>query len=83
MGLSARVLLDIDEEAHRALTKHGRHSIHHPDSSVLERLAALTEEVGEVAKALTYDGGGGLRDELIQLAASAAGWAQHLPEDPI
>ena len=43
------------------------------------RLAALMEEVGEVARAV-HDGpaGGDLRAELIQVAAVAVGWVEGL-----
>lgn len=44
-----------------------------------ERLAILMEEVGEVARELTYDSGGNkdkIVRELIQVAAMAAGWAE-------
>lgn len=45
-----------------------------PDCPVHLRLAALMEEVGEVARAV-HDGGD-LRTELIQVAAVAASWAE-------
>jgi NTP pyrophosphatase (non-canonical NTP hydrolase) len=52
-----------------------------------DRLAILVEEVGEVAHELTYDQGGPgvgrydrdkLVKELIQVAAMAASWIEHL-----
>lgn len=47
----------------------------------LRRLATLTEEVGEVGRALTYDKdhAGALRKELIQVATMAVAWASILP----
>ena len=56
----------------------------HAWQSGYQRLAILVEEVGEVAHELTYDQGGrdGRRDELvkelIQVAAMAASWIEHL-----
>jgi NTP pyrophosphatase (non-canonical NTP hydrolase) len=45
-----------------------------------ERLAILVEEVGEVAHAMTYDGGDGdgeaLVGELLQVAAMALAWVE-------
>jgi NTP pyrophosphatase (non-canonical NTP hydrolase) len=45
-----------------------------------QRVAALVEELGEVARALTYDQdhAGDLTTELTQLAALAAAWATRL-----
>ena len=46
------------------------------------KLVVLVEEVGEVARAMTYDNGdrGQLVRELLQVAAVAAGWAQALDQ---
>jgi hypothetical protein len=46
-----------------------------PDCPDVLRLAALMEEVGEVARIL-HDGEGDLRAELIQVAGVAASWAE-------
>ena len=53
------------------------------DSANLRRLATLVEETGEVGRALTYDKdhSGGLRKELIQVAAMAVAWASILGEE--
>jgi hypothetical protein len=72
-----RVLQLVEVEWVRASGKHPGHT---PDSSSttdLNRLATLTEELGEVARCLTYDRdhAGDLRKELIQVAAMAASWA--------
>ncbi len=40
------------------------------------KLAVLTEEVGEVAKALLEHDREGLRDELVQVAAVAVAWLE-------
>ncbi len=51
-----------------------------------QRLAALVEELGEVARALTYDAsteaghGGDLATEVTQVGALAAAWALHVLE---
>ncbi len=70
----AREILRARDAAHR---KHG-----HTEGGSMERmnfnrpawLAILVEEVGEVARALTYDGKGDLRAELIDIAAVATAW---------
>jgi hypothetical protein len=46
------------------------------------RLAALVEEVGEVARAM-HDGTDGLEDELVQVAAVAVAWLQGIRPEPI
>ena len=77
--ISSNVLSDICSEQQRAIAKHGveRSAISRtePDSG---KLSILGEEFGEVCSALTYDGNEGdqhLYDELIQVAAVAAAWA--------
>lgn len=81
--LSKKILVDVDTEALRGYCIHG------PDEwsgsrerGHLEKLPILMEEVGEVANALTYDGprdsAAVLRDELIQVAAVAAAWADSI-----
>ena len=85
--LSDLTLSAIQAEATRAHLKHGEHSMLGPRYSSGDRLAILVEEVGEVARELTYDHGGagsgdGRRDELvkelIQVAAMAASWVEYL-----
>lgn len=56
-------------------------SIFDPNMPTLQKLAALMEEVGEVARALTYDGDEGkehLVKELIQVANVALTWVEAL-----
>lgn len=48
-----------------------------PDCPNILRLAALMEEVGEVARAI-HDSDPNLRNELIQVAGVAAAWAEAL-----
>lgn len=82
--LSDITLAAIQAEATRAHLKHGQDSMLGPEQTSGQRLAILVEEVGEVAHELTYDQGGrdGRRDELvkelIQVAAMAASWVEHL-----
>lgn len=79
-------ILLVGEEANRAHQKHGPSggSILRPDTPTLTKLAALVEEVGEVARLLTYDGAG-TRDrlyaELKQVAAVAVTWMDSLDVD--
>jgi hypothetical protein len=66
---------DVYDEMTRAISKHGlEQTPANPNMSDLEKFVILSEEVGEVARALTYDEGGDvehLRKELIQVAAMA------------
>lgn len=63
-------------EAHR---KHGSNSLESLPGDDPKWLPVLVEEVGEVARALTYDGNKEeLRKELIQVAAVASAWADKL-----
>jgi hypothetical protein len=80
------VIAEVRDEYLRAKVKHGEHTLDGSLSNDLLRLAALTEEVGEVASLLTYDGSVGsdlevaksLRAELIQVASVALTWASIL-----
>lgn len=74
------VLMNLENEARAAETKHGRDKtlfsyqipLHH-------KLAVLLEEVGEVGKCLTYDGDINTLDkELLQVANLALAWYQSL-----
>lgn len=80
--LSPGVLQALKNEALRAHLKHGPHggSLLDPALGPLSRLAALMEEVGEVAHCLTYDGEDAvqLHKELIQVANVAMTWAQSI-----
>jgi hypothetical protein len=66
----------VGQEVRRAYEKHGSDSMLEPGKDDGTRLAILVEEVGEVARALTYDEGDGanLREELVQVAAMAVSW---------
>jgi hypothetical protein len=71
--------------ASAAEAKHGRNSIESLTAHHSDWLAILTEEIGEVAHALTYDAHeepGNLVHELIQVAVVAASWAQALDDEP-
>ncbi len=71
----------IREEVERAHRMHGDMSLLNPDLDVGLKLAALMEEVGEVAHECTYDSCGhteALIFELVQVACVAASWAQSL-----
>lgn len=43
------------------------------------KVAVLTEEVGEVARAMLDGDGEGLRRELVQVAAVAVAWLEMMP----
>lgn len=81
--LSELTLSAVSAEAIRAHIKHRDRggSILDPTMSTEKKLAALGEELGEVCRALTYDGDQGrdhLVKELIQLASVALTWVQCL-----
>lgn len=68
---------DLEEEIHSAIIKHGIHQT--PLSDRMgegEKFVILVEEIGEVARAMTYDEGDDeeLREELLQVAAMAYAW---------
>ena len=82
---AARVALaaafdDVAAEYVRAKQKHGDMTLDGARCTDLNRLAALVEEVGETARAMTYDKdhAGDLRKELIQVANVALTWASIL-----
>jgi hypothetical protein len=79
------ILREVMTEYDRAKAKHGEHTLDGAASNDLLRLAALVEEVGEVAHELTYDQYGlpaeraaRLKKELIQVMNVAATWASIL-----
>lgn len=83
--LSGITLSAVQAEATRAHLRHGEHSMLGPNYTSGDRLAILVEEVGEVAHELTYDQDGDrdkLVKELIQVAAMALTWVEHLEGDP-
>lgn len=63
-----------------AIAKHGDYTPLHSNMPHGEKLTILVEEVGEVARAMTYDEGNrdALTKELLQTAAMALSWAQSL-----
>jgi hypothetical protein len=65
------------EAAH---AKHGDNSIEAEAGDSPRWLAILVEEVGEVANALTYDTGGDLRAELMDVMAVASAWVAALDD---
>jgi hypothetical protein len=68
------------EEYDLACLKHAGMTLDAEGPTDEQRVAALVEELGEVARALTYDKdhAGDLTTELTQLAALAAAWATRL-----
>lgn len=70
----------IDAEFARAYAKHSGKTPRSWSVGDATSLIVLVEEVGEVARALTYDEGDQeqLVAELIQVAAMAAAWAERL-----
>jgi hypothetical protein len=71
---------DLLIEYRRARAKHGAYSLDGSEINDRQRIAALVEEVGEVARLLTYDHDGPdseteLYRELIQVANVAVTWA--------
>lgn len=73
---------DIEDEIARAIEKHGVDQTPlNPSMAMHEKFIILVEEVGEVARAMTYDEGGSaakLYEELIQVATMSAAMAQSL-----
>jgi hypothetical protein len=76
------VLQEVGHEVMDSVHKHGAESMlaGQPDGVAL---GILVEEVGEVARALTYDEGDRdeLREELIQVAAMATAWVVALDSE--
>ena len=73
----------VHAEIIRAQVKHGwRNTPLNPERTDEANLPVLVEEVGEVAKAMTYDNSDSdlLVKELIQVAAMALAWAQAVDE---
>ena len=85
--LSGLTLSAVQAEALRAVLRHADHSMLGSAVTESDRLAILAEEVGEVARELNEDRlgnltGGDWRErrvkELIQVAAMALTWVEHL-----
>lgn len=70
----------IDGEFARAFKKHDGRTPRSHSVGDHESLIVLVEEVGEVARAMTYDEGSddALYAELIQVATMAAAWAERI-----
>ena len=74
----------VDAERSRQLVKWGRPhpwgwgDCSSPHVTDLTKMAVLTEEVGEVARALLDGHDDGMRDELVQVAAVAVAWLESL-----
>ena len=73
-SISNTVAEAVDEERFRQRQKFGDHQMR--SISPERALAILTEEVGEVARAILE--GGNLREELIHTAAVAIAWIEDL-----
>ena len=69
----------LQAEMNRAIRKHGIENTPLRQTDHFN-LAVLVEEVGEVARAMTYDEGSdaSLYDELVQVAAMALAFAQNV-----
>lgn len=78
MNLLDKALTDVVSERHRQDRKFND-SPYWPDNFGV-KLSILTEEVGEVAKAILENGESSdeLRDELIQVAAVAVKWVESI-----
>lgn len=78
--LTRRTLSDLEKACDHAIRKHGwERTPFNPDLDRGMKLAILTEEVGEVARAMCD--GTALRGELVQVAAMALSWAQSLEDE--
>ena len=79
MHLSRLTLDAVEAEYVRAHCKHSGHTPKSHHMSDGERLAILVEEVGEVARAITYDNGDidNLVHELTQVTAMGAAWLEY------
>lgn len=76
----------VDAELVRACNKHGVHRT--PLNSRMSnrsKLVILIEEVGEVARAMTYDefDASKLYSELIEVSAMSAAWAQSMKKEGV
>lgn len=72
---------EVLQARHAAHAKHGRNSIEAMAVTGPAMLVILTEELGEVAHALTYDGPTDeLRAELIDVLAVASAWVDKLDD---
>lgn len=81
--LSDKIIQQIRDERQHSIDKHGKNSMEFLPSDSADWLAILVEEVGETAKALTYDKteSDNLYEELIDVIAVASSWAEALERD--
>lgn len=70
----ADIFIAIIDERNRQDKKHGEGSMRRCTDNI--RLAIVTEEVGEVARAIIEGDGENLREELVQVAACAVAWLE-------
>lgn len=79
-ALDSDTFAAIQDEFGMAYRKHGGKTPRSHSVGDAQSLVILVEEVGEVARAMTYDEGDvdQLYAELIQVAAMAAAWAERL-----
>lgn len=70
----ADIFVDIIDERNRQDRKHGEGSMRRCADNL--RLAIVTEEVGEVARAIIEGDAENLREELVQVAACAVAWLE-------
>jgi hypothetical protein len=74
----AEIFTAIELERARQDSKHGADSMGGPNMSRSQRLVVLTEELGEVARAILDGDEAGLRHELTQVAACAVAMLERL-----
>jgi hypothetical protein len=77
--MTSEVYEEVVHELNKAINKHGwENTPLNPEMIHETKLVILVEEVGEVARAITYDEGNdqNLYYELIQVAAMAMAWAK-------
>ena len=81
--LSQKIINEIRAERQHSIDKHGKNSMEYLKGSDPAWLAILVEEIGETAKALTYDNkdNENLRDELIDVLAVASSWVEAMDRD--
>lgn len=79
------VFIMVEGELRRAIKKHGINQTPlNPDMSDQEKAIIVVEEVGEIARALTYDGVNKqeLKDEILQAATMLIAWRISLETSP-
>jgi len=81
MEFNVRQLVDVyylvEKELNHAITKHGIDQTPlNPEMSNREKALIIVEEVGEIARALTYDGVNkeNLKEEIVQAATMLIAW---------